>query len=102
MESVVRLLVASFELVEAEGRVLRQQVIRVGIALGLGIIIVILALAGMGFLLYGAFYLLAGPLGTGGAAIVFGLIAVALAILGSTFVRRLVLPRSNHGAAIQR
>lgn len=101
MESVARLMVAGFELMEAEGRVLRQQLVRIGLALALGIMIIVLALAGMGFVLYGLFYFLAGPLGRGGAATVFGLIALALAVLGSTLVRWLVLPRSDHGTSIQ-
>ena len=91
MESFVRLVIAAFELFEAEGRMLREQLVRIAIAMALGIIIVVLALAGLGFLLFSLFQWLAqSPLTPTGAAAVFGVISLVLAGLGGMTIRQLL------------
>jgi hypothetical protein len=94
MESLARLMVSAFELIEAEGRVLKQSLMRLAIAIALGILVSILTLAGIGFLFWGLFAFLAdeGRLGTAGAATLFGVVSLAMAIGGSIVVRWLVFP----------
>ncbi len=91
MESFVRLVVAGFELLEAEGRMLREQLVRIAIAMALGVIIVLLAMAGLGFLLFSLFrWLATSPLTPTGAAAVFGLISLLLAAAGAMTIRQLL------------
>ena len=91
MEAFVRLVVATFELLEAEGRVLKEQLVRIAIAMALGIIIVVLSIAGLAFLLYSLFRLLAtSPLTPTGASAVFGLISLVLAAAGAITIRQLL------------
>ncbi len=96
MESLVRLIVAAFELVEAEGRMLRDQLVRIAIAMALGVIIVILAMTGIGFLLFSLFQFLARPLTPAGAAAVFGVVALLLAAIGGATIRQLLASRGHH------
>ncbi len=97
MESLVQLVVAAFELVEAEGRMLREQLVRIAIAMALGVIIVILALAGLGFLLFSLFqFLAATSLSPAGAAAVFGVIALILAAAGAATIKALLATRGPH------
>jgi len=95
VESIVRLTVAAFELVEAEGRVLKEQLVRIAIAMALGIIIALLSMAGLGFLLYSLFLWLVSstPLSTAGAAAVFGFIALLLAGAGGFAISKLLSSR---------
>jgi uncharacterized membrane protein YqjE len=92
MESLARMMVAGLELVEAEGRVLKQQVLRLGIALALGIVVIVMLLFGLAFLVWGLFLFLAKPLGEAGAATVFGLVAIVAALAGAWIVRKVLLP----------
>jgi hypothetical protein len=88
MEALARVLVSGAELVEAEGRMLKRQVLRLAIALGLGLAALVLGLAGVGFLLAALFLALAQPLGYAGAAAVFGAVALVLAAAAGFFVWR--------------
>ena len=92
MESFARMIVASFELVEAEGRVLKQQLLRMAIAIALGIIVTILTITGLAFLIWGLFETLAVRTSTATAAVTFGLIILVTAMVGGYIVRRLLLP----------
>ena len=92
MESFARMIVASFELVEAEGRVLKQQLLRMAIAIALGIIVTILTITGLAFLIWGLFEMLAIKTNTATAAVIFGLITLVTALVGGYIVRRLLLP----------
>jgi len=89
MEAIARVVVSAAELLEAEGRMLKRQVMRLGVAVGFGVIAVVLALAGAGFLLTALFLALARPLGNVGAAAVFGAVALALAAAAVFGARRL-------------
>ena len=92
MESLAKMMVASLELVEAEGRVLKQSLIRMGIAVALGLLVTVLLMAGVGFLVYGLFLYLKDPLTPAGAATIMGVVALAMAIGGGLIVRALLLP----------
>jgi hypothetical protein len=90
MESLARLFVAATELVEAEGHLLKGQVVRLLIAAGLGLIIVVLVIAGLGFALFSLLRVLGGVLAPAGAALVVGVVALLLAWGGIVRVRRLL------------
>jgi len=90
MDGLARMMVATADLVEAEGRMLRQQLLRVFIGLGLGVGVLVLALVGVFFILLGLYRVLGTWIGYGWAASVFGLVALALAA-GSLFGAKRVL-----------
>jgi uncharacterized membrane protein len=92
MENLARMMVASFELIEAEGRVLKQQLLRVGIAVGLGIIVTVLTITGLAFLIWGLFKMLAVATSPAMASIIFGLIILGTALVGGYIVRTLLVP----------
>lgn len=79
MEHLARLMIASTDLIEAEGRALKQSAARFLLAVGLGALSIALVFVGLGFLLYGGFLFLARYLDYFGAALVFGLVAIVLA-----------------------
>jgi hypothetical protein len=89
MESIARLMVASTDLLEAEGRAFKRQLGRVAMAAGLAVLALALALAGLGLLLAGLFMLIAQYLGGPGvAALVFGVVAIAIAGVGVVSARK--------------
>lgn len=90
MESLARLFVAATELFEAEGHLLRGQVVRLLVAVGLGVVIVALVIAGLGFLLFSLLRALTAPLTPAGAALVVGAVAFLLAWGGLIRIRRLL------------
>lgn len=90
MESISRLVIASTDLIEAEGRALRKSAARFLLAVGLGGVAVALILIGFCFLLYGGYRFLALYLNDFGSALVFGVIAMGLA-LSTLFVARSTL-----------
>ena len=92
MESIARMMVAAIELVEAEGRVLKQQVIRVCVAIGLAILVAIFAMIGVGFLVAAIFLFLKTYVGPAGAAAIMGVAGLAMGIGGGLFARKLLLP----------
>jgi hypothetical protein len=92
MENLARMMVASFELLEAEGRVLKQQLLRIGIAIGLGIIVTILTIAGLAFLISGLFKMRAVATSPAMASVIFGLIILGTAFVGAFIVRKLLIP----------
>lgn len=73
------LVIAFFDLVEAEGRVLRRQTVRVGIGLGCVGLALFIALIGVAFLLWGGYQLLLLWLSPATAALVMALAAGLLA-----------------------
>jgi len=79
VESLARLLVAVNELFEADGVVLKRQLVRLIVAAGFGLIILVLVAAGLGLLLFGLFRVLAEPLTPTGAMSVVGVVAILLA-----------------------
>jgi len=90
MESLARLFVAATELVEAEGDLLKGRVARLLVAAGLGLIVVVLVIAGLGFLLFSLLRVLAELLAPAGAALVVGVVALLLAWGVLARVRRLL------------
>lgn len=94
MESLSRLMVAGTDLIEAEGRALKRGAARFLLAIGLGAVAIALVLIGFGFLLYGGFRFLAQYLHDFGSALVFGVVAMALA-LGTLVVARQTLNKTG-------
>lgn len=87
MESLSRLVIASTDLIEAEGRSLKKNAARFLLAIGLGGVALALVLIGFCFLLYGGFRFLAQYLNDFGAALVFGVVAIGLAAGAFLFAR---------------
>ena len=79
MEAIANMMVATADLVEAEGRALHRQLIRLGTAAALSLGGLLVAMTGLGFLLCGLFLLLSQQMSGPSAAIVFGLSAICLA-----------------------
>jgi hypothetical protein len=90
METLVRLGVATAELFEAEARVLRRSLVRLAAAAGIGLLLIVIALAGLGFFLSGLFMLAELKLPPSAAAILVGVGAMLVAGLGLLGVKRLV------------
>ena len=90
MESLARLFVAVNELFEADGVVLKRQLVRLIVAAGFGLIILGLVAAGLGLLLFGLFRVLAERLTPTGAALVLGVVAMLLAWGAILCARRLL------------
>lgn len=79
MEALADMVVATADLAEAEGRALGRHLMRLEIAALLIIAAAILGIAGMGFLIYGVFMLLAAEVSTPAAATACGVIAIGIA-----------------------
>lgn len=79
MEALARLVIASTDLVEAEGRMLRQYAVRLLTFAGVGTLMMIVFLAGLVFLTFGLFQMLASQVGATAAATVFGIVLIATA-----------------------
>lgn len=94
MEALAKLMLAGLELVEAEGRLLKQQVLRLCIAAALGIIVILTLIFGLAFLVCGLFLYLADDqrLGPAGAATVFGVAGVVAGLGGAFLIKWIVLP----------
>lgn len=91
MESLARMMIASTDLLEAEGRLFRRVASRFLLATGAGIVAVTMAIAGLGLLLYGLFTLVARAFGSAPlAALLFSLIALGLAAGSLLWARKLV------------
>lgn len=79
MKSIAQLVVACANLAEAEGRALRVNVFRVGIALGVVLLATILAAVGVAFLLAFVYTICAEGLGEVWAMLITGLLTLGLA-----------------------
>jgi hypothetical protein len=90
METLAQIGVATIELVEAEGRALRRQVVRLAAAAGVGFLLLFIALGGLAFLFFGIYFLLAGVMPPGVAALLVGFGALALAAAGAAAIRRAI------------
>lgn len=91
MEALGNLVLAATALIEAEGRTLKRTLARFVVALGLILAAALLGLVGFGFVLGGLFSVLAIWLGKAGAAVIFGVIALALAGFCSWIARDLTI-----------
>jgi hypothetical protein len=83
-----KFVVACSDLLEAEGRTLRRESVRVGLLLVFAFVAGITALAGVMLLMFGLFLALSGPMGEAGAAIVLGLLIIALSGGTAWFIHR--------------
>jgi hypothetical protein len=81
MEALANMLIATFDLVEAEGRALERRLMRLGVAAAMMLIGLLLALIGLGSVLVGLCLLLARQMPAPHAAMVFG--AAALLVAGA-------------------
>jgi hypothetical protein len=90
MEFLARLGIATAELFEAEGRSLRRNLVRLAAAAAIGIVVLLLALAGLAFVLFGVYLALAQRMSPPDAAMTMGATALLLAVLGVILVKRLV------------
>ena len=79
MQTLGHLMVATFELVEAEGRMLRRHLIRLSAAAALAIFAFLLSVVGIAFVMFGLFRALANAMNVPLAAIIFGVVALGLA-----------------------
>lgn len=89
MESIARFVVASTDLLEAEGRVLKRAVGRLLLAVAIGVGALVMTLTGVGFVLFGLFAYLARVAGWPGAALIFGLVALGAAVGAAVAVKKL-------------
>lgn len=90
MEALAKMLVATVDLFEAEGRTLRRHLIRLTTAVTLILVAALLALFGVGFLLYGLFWLLAEQMSSPAASACFGVVTLGLAGGIAWTVRRII------------
>jgi len=90
MEVLARLGVAITELLEAEGRSLRGHLVRLGMAAGIGLVLLVVVLAGLGFLLYGFFLFLNRWVAVDEAALLVGAATWIFAGLGLAFIRNML------------
>ena len=80
MEALARLVIASTDLVEAEGRMLRQYAVRLLTFAGVGTLMIVVFLAGLVFLTWGLFQMLSAQIGQTTSATVFGIVFLAIAV----------------------
>ena len=90
MEILAQLGVAVAELFEAEGRSLRRNLVRLTIAAAVGVVLLLLALGGAGFLMWGYFLFLENYMSPAAAAITVGLSALMVASIGAGLIRQLL------------
>lgn len=91
MEAIARFMIASTDLIEAEGRVFKRVLSRFLLATGAGVVAVFLAIAGLGLAIYGTFTLVARLFGSAPlAALLFALIALGLAFVALLMARKFV------------
>lgn len=92
MEALANLMIATVDLVEAEGRSLRQSIVRLGVAAALALVALLVAVFGVVFVLLGIYRFLATTMSEPAAAVTFGVLALAAAG-GLTWWARSVLKR---------
>lgn len=90
MESIARFMVATTELLEAEGKIVKRQAVRISMAAGLGIVALLMTLTGFGFIAYGAVAYLARLVGGPGAALIVGALAISAAAAALLYGRKLI------------
>lgn len=88
MESIARLVVASTDLIEAEGRALKRVIGRVLLATAIGVVALTMTIAGLGFVIAGLLGFLSRAVGWPGAALIFGVVAFGAAAAGAVMVKK--------------
>ncbi len=89
MEWLAQFGIATAELFEAEGRSLARNLIRLTVALGFALLLLLLALAGLGFLVFGVYLRLSQMMPPADAAVVMGATALIAAASGVLVIRRM-------------
>jgi len=79
LKSLARIIVAFTNLAEAEGRNLRQEAVKTGLALGLVVLATVFALGGLGFMAAALYIALADVMHPGWAAFITGWVVLAVA-----------------------
>ena len=74
MEALSRLLRAGTHIFEAEGRLLKREIIGLLLTAGTGLVVILLVMGGLGLLFFSFFSLLARPLTPAGAAATLGVV----------------------------
>jgi len=87
MEVLARLGVAVIELLEAEGRALQRNMLRLVAVLAIGVVLLILTLAGLGFLMYGLYLFFGRWFGPGESAMLVGVLAWLVVVIGLLVIR---------------
>ncbi len=87
METLARFIVSAVDVVEAEGRVLRREVFRLTVTLGLTLVSLLLAATGLGFLVFGIFQGLSIALGPAWGSITMGMVWLFVAWMGMQYLR---------------
>lgn len=82
------LVIAFLDLLEAEGRTLRQQTMRVGWGLAFVLLTLVTASIGLGFLLWGAYQYAVAWLGEPAGALLMALVALVLALITGMLAAR--------------
>lgn len=90
MEALAHMIVAATDLVEAEGRILKSQLLRVTVAIFAALLSIVLAFVGVGFFLYGFFLLISRSLTEPVAIMIFGFLTAALSF-GALWTAKTVL-----------
>ena len=89
MESIARILLASADLIEAEGRTLKRQAGRIFLAFAIGVVALAMILAGLCFVLLGLFAWLSLYIHPHGAALVLGGVAFVIALAATLTAKKL-------------
>jgi hypothetical protein len=87
VSALAEYVLALLDLLQAEGRAARRAVSRLVAALALAAVAALFAVGGLGLLLWSMYSVLRPPLGHGGAALVVGLLSLAMAC-GSALLAR--------------
>ena len=90
MEALANMLIATLDLFEAEGRALHRRLVRLGVAAALLLVGFVVALMGIGAILFGLYGLLARQMPEPQAATLFGVTALVLAGAVLWFARTLI------------
>ena len=80
---------AGTRLFEAEGRLLKREIINLLLLAGIGLVVVLLVTSGLGFIFFSLFSILAGPLTSAGATAVLGAASLLLAWGGFVWFSRM-------------
>jgi hypothetical protein len=87
MEVLARLGVAILELLEAEGRALQRSFLRLIAVIAIGVVLLVLSLAGLGFLLYGLDLFYAQWFSPAESALLVGVTAWLFVVVGLLAIR---------------
>lgn len=90
METIAKLVISTAEFVEAEGRVLKRQVVRLAAMAGLSIVALVAVIVGFVMIMTGCYQALAHFLGPASASLIMGAIWLAAGLGVLAFIGRRV------------